>query len=72
MTAHSRGESVDESLASQGRGPGKDRNGDRNESQTVLRACEVLKAFRLADEMESLATAQTRLSAAAISSSAAA
>ena len=23
-----------------------DRNGDRNESQTVLRACEVLKAFR--------------------------
>jgi ribose transport system substrate-binding protein len=25
---------------------GNDRNGDRNESQTVLRACEVLKAFR--------------------------
>lgn len=23
-----------------------ERNGDRNESQTVLRACEVLKAFR--------------------------
>jgi hypothetical protein len=25
---------------------GGSRNGDRNESQTVLRACEVLKAFR--------------------------
>ncbi len=40
-------------------GHGTDRNGDRNESQTVLRACEVLKAFhrtgeelQLADVME--------------------
>lgn len=31
-------------------GRGAVRNGDRNESQTVLRACEVLKAFRRAGE----------------------
>ena len=32
---------------------GEDRNGDRNESQTVLRACEVLKAFRhLGEELQ--------------------
>jgi ribose transport system substrate-binding protein len=31
----------------------EDRNGDRNESQTVLRACEVLKAFRhLGEELQ--------------------
>ena len=32
------------------RSGGGNRNGDRNESQTVLRACEVLKAFRQAGE----------------------
>jgi ribose transport system substrate-binding protein len=50
---------IDHELADgteQAHGPGKggeDRNGDRNESQTVLRACEVLKAFRhLGEELQ--------------------
>ena len=34
--------------------PGENRRGDRNESQTVLRACEVLKAFRALGEELSL------------------
>lgn len=37
-----------------------DRNGDRNESQTVLRACEVLKAFRHLGEELQLAAVMER------------
>ena len=33
-------------MAKKRRKVAEDRKGDRNESQTVLRACEVLKAFR--------------------------
>lgn len=39
---------------------GAKRNGDRNESQTVLRACEVLKAFRQAGEELSLVEVMQR------------
>lgn len=43
-----------------GESGGAHRNGDRNESQTVLRACEVLKAFRQAGEELSLAEVMQR------------
>lgn len=42
------------------RSDGGNRNGDRNESQTVLRACEVLKAFRQAGEELPLAEVMER------------
>ncbi|MGA8041766.1 MAG: substrate-binding domain-containing protein [Terracidiphilus sp.] len=41
---------IDETLDESALSVDSRRNGDRNESQTVLRACEVLKAFRHLDE----------------------
>ncbi len=43
-----------------GEGQDSSRNGDRNESQTVLRACEVLKAFRQTGEELQLADVMER------------
>lgn len=46
MTPHPTGEPLAEVLETDQTEPVETRNGDRNESQTVLRACQVLKAFQ--------------------------